>query len=43
MTWVHYTVLGIVATFVVMFFISCAILQHLLDRDDDDDRRGGWY
>lgn len=35
-------ILGIAAFFVVLFFVSCAILSHFLDRDDDD-QWGGWY
>jgi len=41
MTWVMWTVIGIGAFFVVLFVVSCAVLNRVLDHDDDD--KGDWY
>lgn len=35
---IWWVLLGIAAFFVTLFFISCAVLNHYLDRHDDDDR-----
>ena len=42
MSWQYWTVLGIAGLFVALFFISCAVLNYLLDRDDEDDKEG-WF
>ena len=36
-TWLWYVISGIFAFFVLLFFISCAILSHCLDRHDDEE------
>ena len=40
MSWQYWTVLGIAVLFVVLFFISCAVLNYMIDRDDEDDNEG---
>lgn len=40
MSWQYWTVLGIAVLFVALFFISCAVLNYLIDRDDEDDNEG---
>lgn len=42
MSWQYWTVLGIAVLFVVLFFISCAVLNYMIDRDDEDDNEG-WH
>lgn len=41
MSWQYWTVLGIAVLFVVLFFISCAVLNYMIDRDEDDNE--GWH
>lgn len=42
MSWQYWTVLGIAVLFVVLFFVSCAVLNYMIDRDDEDDNEG-WH
>lgn len=42
MSWQYWTVLGIAVLFVALFFISCSVLNYLIDRDDEDDNEG-WH
>ena len=42
MNWQYWTVLGIAVLFVALFFISCAVLNYMIDRDDEDDNEG-WH
>ena len=33
---IWWILLGIAVFFIILFFISCAVLNHYLDRHDDD-------
>lgn len=43
MSWLYWTIIGLCAVLIVMFFVSCAILNHHLERYDRDRDRGDWY
>ena len=43
MMWVYWTVLGILAGFVVLFFVSCAWLNQFIDTHYDDTDDDEWW
>lgn len=41
--WIWWIIGGIICFFVMLFFVSCAWLNHFLDGIEEDDDKGDWY